>query len=357
MNDNGFNALFRVTGTANFEPREVTITPQGFMIGRASESDLALNHNQISRQHARIFWDDGQYWIEDLNSSNGAWVNDSRIRPRAPQQLRAGDMIRLGPFLINFVKMLKPDIPMPTDPMFRQTSEAWVTPVPALRDGETETQDGMSIKQVLGEHDTKAGQSINDGVTKAPLSNRKKDTPPPAEPPSQITTDDEGDYPAGIPRYRSSWLEYLPSIYSDDEFLGRYLLIFESILSPIIWSVDNFDMYLTPDVAPPEWLRWMAGWFDLLLVNDLPVERQRAVMRQIGWLFLRRGTRVGLERLLALYFGVRPEIIENPDDEDSCHFVVRLPLSESNTRMGREIAERLIASQKPAFASHLLEIT
>ena len=169
------------------------------------------------------------------------------------------------------------------------------------------------------------------------------------------TTARGDEYPPGVPRQRSTWLNYLPAIYSDDEFIGRYLLICESIFAPIVWNIDNFDLYLTPDIAPPAWLQWMASWFDLLIIPDLPIERQRAILSQIGWLFLRRGTKIGLERLLELYFGVRPEIIENRNEP--CHFVVRLALSKSETRFEREVAERLIASQKPAFASHTLEIS
>ena len=44
------------------------------------------------------------------------------------------------------------------------------------------------------------------------------------------------------------------------------------------------------------------GWFDLLMIDELPIDRKRAIVRQVGWLFLRRGTRVGLERLSGSVF-------------------------------------------------------
>ena len=37
------------------------------------------------------------------------------------------------------------------------------------------------------------------------------------------------------------------------------LLIFESMFSPIFWTLDHFDLYLTPELAPEEWLHWMAA--------------------------------------------------------------------------------------------------
>ena len=131
------------------------------------------------------------------------------------------------------------------------------------------------------------------------------------------------------------------------------LLIFESMFAPLVWIVDNFDMYLDTDIAPAEWLQWMSSWFDLLLLEDLPIEKQRRIMDQVGWLFLRRGTPAGLRRMLELYYGVSPEIIE----DDVCHFIVRLPISESDSGLGPEVAERIINAQKPAFASFQLITT
>ncbi|MDX2161434.1 MAG: FHA domain-containing protein [bacterium] len=389
-----FNALFRLQGVKDQEPREFTITPEGLSIGRSGDNALPLPHSQISRQHARIFWKDDQYWIEDLNSSNGAWVNDARIRPSVPQIIRPGDVIRMGPFVLTYLRSLAAPPPLPVDPIFR--SEPYAIPptqppdsapaqtaleqaIESVGEAAAETAREMAaeareaagmliesaaeaVRDAVGLPDAPAALPIPDSHAPGRANGGTGGTIVPPTPPSSIPPNGTSalaaapeNYPPGVPRYRSSWLDFLPAIYGDDEFLGRYLLIYESILSPIIWAIDNFDQYLAPEVAPSEWLRWIASWFDLLIIPDLPIERQRAIMAQIGWLFLRRGTRAGLSRLLELYFGIAPEIIENRDEP--CHFVVRLPLSQSTTRIGREVAERLIATHKPAFASHTLEIT
>jgi phage tail-like protein len=289
-------ARFTISGP-NLDRDEIVVGRGGLRVGRTSaDNSLVLNHREISRQHMRIVWrEDDKYLVEDLNSSNGVWLNETRITARIPQELNEGDVIRVGPYLLTFTGLVYP-------------------------------QPALSLPQPA-----------------APTTNGKYH---PIEPV------DVG-YLAGIPRDKSTWLQYLPAIYSDDEFLGRYLLIFESILSPIIWLIDNFDMYLSPDTMPQEWMAWVASWFDLLLVADLPLERQRELIRQAGWLFLRRGTRAGLQRLLELYFGVTPEIIE----DETCHFLVRLPLSQSSVKLGPDVANRLIQSQKPAFAAYTLEVT
>lgn len=174
-------------------------------------------------------------------------------------------------------------------------------------------------------------------------------------PPKAYTNGHKPAFPAGIPHDVSNWLKYLPAIYQADDFLGRYLLIFESVLSPDIWIIDNFDLYLSAELAPGEWIRWMASWFDVLIVPELPEDRQRAILSQVGWLFFRRGTRAGLERLLELYWGVRPEIVE-PRGEPG-HFIVRMPLSESRVKLGQDVLERLIVANKPAFSSYAIEVS
>ncbi|MEI7646194.1 MAG: FHA domain-containing protein [Chloroflexales bacterium] len=50
----------------------------------------------VGRRHARIFLQGGQVLVEDLDSTNGTFLNAARIAPRQPQTLRAGDELRLG---------------------------------------------------------------------------------------------------------------------------------------------------------------------------------------------------------------------------------------------------------------------
>lgn len=287
-------ALFRIAGP-DLDTDEIIVGRQGLRAGRGADNTLVLNHREISRQHMRIVWrEDDTYLVEDLNSSNGVYFNEARIPSRVPQELNVGDTIRLGPFTLKLERLL-----------FTQR------PISAPR----QVADGDMALQPLD-------PNIAVG------------------------------HPVGVPRDKSSWLQYLPGIYSEDEFLGRFLLIFESLIAPVIWTIDSFDLYLSPETAPQEWLQWMASWFDVLIVPELPEARQREIVRQIGWLFLRRGTKAGLERLLELYFGVIPEIIEDAP----CHFIVRLPLSQTSSQLDGDLADRLIDSQRPAFASYRLEI-
>ncbi|MGA4668973.1 FHA domain-containing protein FhaB/FipA [Propionibacteriaceae bacterium Y1923] len=64
-------------------------------LGRAADSALNIDDDYASTRHAQITMDDnGQWWLEDLNSTNGTSVNTVRVS--APVQVQTGDTIRIG---------------------------------------------------------------------------------------------------------------------------------------------------------------------------------------------------------------------------------------------------------------------
>lgn len=75
--------LGRSDAVSNFFP-DVDLTPFGAM------------EQGVGRRHARIFLQAGQLLVEDLDSTNGTFVNAARLSPRQPAPLRAGDLLRLG---------------------------------------------------------------------------------------------------------------------------------------------------------------------------------------------------------------------------------------------------------------------
>ncbi|GAB5491261.1 MAG: hypothetical protein Phog2KO_14760 [Phototrophicaceae bacterium] len=50
----------------------------------------------VSRIHAEISFDKGTYYVRDLRSTNGTWLNNDRLEPLVPQAISAGDQLRLG---------------------------------------------------------------------------------------------------------------------------------------------------------------------------------------------------------------------------------------------------------------------
>lgn len=58
---------------------------------------------KISRRHARIMLQNGRYFVEDLGSTNGTFVNrGKRLKPGDPQPLAEGDEIIVGKTFLRF---------------------------------------------------------------------------------------------------------------------------------------------------------------------------------------------------------------------------------------------------------------
>ncbi len=80
-------------------------------IGRADEKpvDIDLEDQEppdriwSSRQHALIIFENGTLTIEDLNSSNGTFLNRNKIYPAQPQQLKPNDVIQIGTVQLKLV--------------------------------------------------------------------------------------------------------------------------------------------------------------------------------------------------------------------------------------------------------------
>jgi hypothetical protein len=54
------------------------------MVGRRKDCLLHLNDECISRRHARIYYEEGQLWVEDFESDNGTFINDRQVIDRMP---------------------------------------------------------------------------------------------------------------------------------------------------------------------------------------------------------------------------------------------------------------------------------
>jgi len=75
------------------------------VIGRADDDSgviLDLSPDQkVSRLHARIWREDGLYWIDDLDSTRGTRLNDVEIKRKGKQQLQPGDVLTVGETILH----------------------------------------------------------------------------------------------------------------------------------------------------------------------------------------------------------------------------------------------------------------
>ena len=171
----------------------------------------------------------------------------------------------------------------------------------------------------------------------------------------------------------STYLQYLPAPFHADPFIGRFLLIFESILGPIERNIDNLASYFDPRMTPAELLPWLASWVGLELDENWPIAQQRQLVLWAATLYRWRGTRRGLRQHLRLYTGRTPLIVENfaglrvsqdgamgintrLGDAPRPHWITVTVLSDKPEELDERIVRQIIELEKPAHVGYTLEI-
>jgi phage tail-like protein len=169
---------------------------------------------------------------------------------------------------------------------------------------------------------------------------------------------------------KSRLLEHLPAFYMEDEFMGQFLMIFQSIFDPIEHTVDSIPLYFDPRFVPESMLPWLASWLGLVMDPGWPLARRRELVSLGADLYRWRGTKRGLSEFLRIYTGSSPDIIE---------FIPGTPLDGTaklgiNTRLGSpgsgyhftvtvnlgsgvnsDTIRTIIESQKPAHTVYTLQ--
>jgi DNA-binding response OmpR family regulator len=74
--------------------QEHRLEAESLVIGRAIESDVVIASSRVSREHARLSRRGRRWFLEDLGSTNGTFLNDERVL--ATVELRDGDVLSFG---------------------------------------------------------------------------------------------------------------------------------------------------------------------------------------------------------------------------------------------------------------------
>ncbi len=81
--------------TGEITGQEISID-RDMLVGRHQDADVLLQAAEISRRHAALLLKDQLLWVQDLNSSNGTFINDIRIEQE--KQLHNGDIVQFASF-------------------------------------------------------------------------------------------------------------------------------------------------------------------------------------------------------------------------------------------------------------------
>jgi len=78
----------------------VVLSETAVEIGRGAKGGLLIDSDSVSRRHARVEWTGSAHQIVDLGSTNGTFVNGSRVRTH---ELRDGDRVQIGKVLLKYL--------------------------------------------------------------------------------------------------------------------------------------------------------------------------------------------------------------------------------------------------------------
>jgi phage tail-like protein len=117
----------------------------------------------------------------------------------------------------------------------------------------------------------------------------------------------------GFPR--SSYLQYLPAVYQEDDqsrvFLDRFLRIFQTTFDGMDRTLDNMWQRFDPLSVPDSWFSWLAAWIALPINPSWTEQQRRAALKSAGQLYPLRGTPAGVQQLIQQYSGVSVRLIEH----------------------------------------------
>ena len=187
---------------------------------------------------------------------------------------------------------------------------------------------------------------------------------------------------------RNTYLRYLPETYQEDpagkDFTERFLALFERFMQHSEEQIYHFTDYLDTQNIPGDFLQWLAQWLAVSLDENWTQDQKRKLLAETPLLYKKRGTPTTMSRIIEIYYGLAPIIIEPFQLEcaenlqykklleqlfgtDPYQFSVLLkpqwedPDSLEKTALvvddnQRAAIQRIIDAEKPAFTTGMLHI-
>lgn len=92
-------------------------------LGRDPACDISVPQGQLSRQHCQFLFRDGAYWLEDLGSTHGTFVNEMPLHAGTAVRLVGGDLIRIADLYFRYT------VPAPTTQPSREIPAVTACPL------------------------------------------------------------------------------------------------------------------------------------------------------------------------------------------------------------------------------------
>jgi phage tail-like protein len=176
----------------------------------------------------------------------------------------------------------------------------------------------------------------------------------------------DGTAPPRTASARAYLREGLPAVYQEHDFGMRFVGALESVLDPVVALLDNLPAHFDAALAPADLVDLLSAWLGLESDESATLEHRREVLRRASDLARRRGTKRGLEDLLAVSF---PDLKLRVEDAGGVVFATdpaALPEPAApgfvvycDTAVDEQTAAavaRLLERARPAHASYRLRV-
>ena len=102
--------------------RQFLLEQDSYVLGRIAEANIQLVSQAVSRRHAQIYCEDDSFFVEDLGSVNGTYLNGNRLKTSTP--LADGDQLKIGDFVLAFHREA---LPAPVEPEAKIRRKRWMS--------------------------------------------------------------------------------------------------------------------------------------------------------------------------------------------------------------------------------------
>ena len=101
MDGNAYLKLINRIDSLPYKMKEHYLIQDELTIGRSSDNNVFIKDPFVSKKHLKIVQDEGDYYLEDLSSANGTYLNEDRVEDVV--KLESGDIIKVGNIEFLFV--------------------------------------------------------------------------------------------------------------------------------------------------------------------------------------------------------------------------------------------------------------
>lgn len=143
------------------------VNKDSFTMGRSLDCDISLNDSNISRVHLVVSRRWNQIWVEDKNSSNGTYINGTKIVQGTPVNVVAADRLQLGrsEYILNIDLEVEEALPEPEPEVAAEAEEE--PPLEKTLAMPAPNMAPFQAEKILHDAKRKAAQIILEGETQA----------------------------------------------------------------------------------------------------------------------------------------------------------------------------------------------